>query len=50
MVWLPISSIIWGRGEPVTAMVVAILCILLNYVISRARAGMGKRLHEQEHA
>ena len=47
MVWLPISSIIWGRGEPVTAMVVAILCIFLNYVISRARAGMGKRLHEQ---
>lgn len=47
MVWLPISSIIWGRGEPATAMVVAILCIFLNYIISRARAGMGKRLHEQ---
>ena len=47
MVWLPISSIIWGRGEPMTAVVVAVLCILLNYLISRARAGMGKRLHEQ---
>jgi predicted PurR-regulated permease PerM len=47
MVWLPISSIIWGRGEPVTAVTVAGLCILLNYLISRARAGMGKRLHEQ---
>ena len=47
MVWLPISSIIWSRGEPMTAVTVAILCVLLNYLISRARAGMGKRLHEQ---
>ena len=47
MVWLPISSIIWGRGEPMIAITVAGLCILLNYLISRARAGMGKRLHEQ---
>ena len=47
MVWLPISSVIWGRGEPMTAVVVASLCILLNYLISRARAGMGKKLHEQ---
>ena len=47
MVWLPISSIIWSRGEPITAVSVAALCILLNYLISKARAGMGKRLHEQ---
>ena len=47
MVWLPISSIIWGRGEPVTAVTVVGLCVLLNYLISRARTGMGKRLHEQ---
>lgn len=47
MVWLPISSIIWGRGEPMVAVIVAGLCILLNYLISQARAGMGKRLHEQ---
>ena len=47
MVWLPVSSIIWTRGEPMTAMAVAGLCILINYLISRARAGMGKRLHEQ---
>ena len=30
-----------------TAVTVAILCVLLNYLISRARIGMGKRLHEQ---
>ena len=30
-----------------TAMVVAVLSILLNYFISKARAGMGKKLHEQ---
>ena len=34
-------------GEPITAVSVAALCILLNYLISKARAGMGKRLHEQ---
>jgi predicted PurR-regulated permease PerM len=47
MVWLPISSIIWGRGEPGTAISVALLSIFFNYLISRARTGMGKRLHEQ---
>ena len=47
MVWLPVSSIIWTRGEPMKALAVAGLCILINYLISRARAGMGKRLHEQ---
>jgi predicted PurR-regulated permease PerM len=47
MVWLPISSIIWTRGEPTIAISVALLSILLNYLISRARAGMGRRLHEQ---
>jgi len=47
MVWLPVSSIIWGRGEPTTAVMVALLCIVLNYLISRARAGMGRKLHEQ---
>ena len=47
MVWLPISSIIWSRGEPITAVVVVALCILLNYLISKIRAGMGKRLHDQ---
>jgi len=47
MVWLPVSSIIWSRGEPMTAITVAALSLLLNYLISRARSGMGKRLHEQ---
>ena len=47
MVWLPISSIIWSRGEPTTACVVGLLCVLCNYLISRARAGMGRKLHEQ---
>ena len=40
-------SIIWSRGEPITAVVVVALCILLNYLISKIRAGMGKRLHDQ---
>ena len=47
MVWLPLSSLVWGRGEPMTAILLAGLSIFLNYLVSRARAGMGKRLHEQ---
>ena len=47
MVWLPLSSLVWTRGEPVTALLMAGFCLLLNYVVSRARAGMGRRLHEQ---
>ena len=47
MVWLPLSSLVWTRGEPVTALLMAFLCLLLNYLVSRVRAGMGRRLHEQ---
>lgn len=47
MVWLPLSSLVWGQGKPITAIILALLSLLLNYMISRARAGMGQRLHEQ---
>ena len=47
MVWLPLSSLVWTRGEPVTALLMAGLCLLMNYFVSRARKGMGRRLHEQ---
>ena len=47
MVWLPLSSLVWTRGEPVTAMTMAGLSIFFNYLISRIRARMGRRLHEQ---
>jgi len=47
MVWLPLSSLVWGQGKPLTAILLAIISLLLNYLISRARAGMGQRLHEQ---
>ena len=47
MIWLPLASLVWSRGEPVTALLLASLSLLLNYGISRFRAGMGKRLHDQ---
>ena len=47
MIWLPLSSLVWSRGEPISALLLASLSLLLNYGISRFRAGMGKRLHEQ---
>ena len=47
MVWLPLSSLVWSRGEPVTALLMAVLSLILNYLISRIRSGMGKRLHDQ---
>ena len=47
MIWLPLASLVWSRGEPITALILASLSLLLNYGISRFRAGMGKRLHEQ---
>ena len=47
MIWLPLASLVWSRGEPVTALLLASLSLLLNYGISRFRSGMGKRLHEQ---
>ena len=47
MIWLPLASLVWSRGEPITALILATLSLLLNYGISRFRAGMGKRLHEQ---
>lgn len=47
MVWLPLSSLVWTRGEPFTALFMAGLSLLVNYLISRVRSGMGKRLHQQ---
>ena len=47
MIWLPLASLVWSRGESITALILAFLSLLLNYGISRFRAGMGKRLHEQ---
>lgn len=47
MIWLPLASLVWTRGEPVTALFLAFLSLALNYAISRFRSGMGKRLHQQ---
>ncbi len=47
MIWLPLASLVWTRGEPVTALFLAFLSLVLNYGISRFRSGMGKRLHQQ---
>ena len=47
MIWLPLSSLVWSKGEPVTALLLAAVSLLLNHGISRFRAGMGQRLHEQ---
>ena len=47
MVWLPLSSLVWSRGEPMTALTMAVLSLLFNYFISQIRMRMGRRLHEQ---
>lgn len=47
MIWLPLASLVWSRGEPVTALLLVGLSLILNYGISRFRAGMGNRLHQQ---
>jgi len=47
MVWLPLSSLVWSRGEPMTALTMAFLSVLFNYFISQIRMRMGRRLHEQ---
>ena len=47
MVWLPLSSLVWTRGEPLTAIIMAALSLFLNYLISRIRSRMGRKLHEQ---
>jgi predicted PurR-regulated permease PerM len=47
MVWLPLSSLVWSRGEPMTALMMAVLSVLFNYFISQIRMRMGRRLHEQ---
>lgn len=47
MVWLPLSSLVWTRGDPWTALIMAVLSLLFNYLISQIRSRMGRRLHEQ---
>ena len=47
MVWLPLSSLVWTRGEPGTALLMAGFSLFFNYLISQIRVRMGRRLHEQ---
>ena len=47
MVWLPLSSRRWSRVDPATALCMAGLRLFFKYLISRVRASMGRRLHEQ---
>ena len=46
MVWLPLSSLSGGK-ESLNRCTFGSSQPFSNYLISRARAGMGKRLHEQ---
>ena len=47
MVWLPLASLLWSKGDLVGAFVLAALSLFLNFGVSRFRARLGRRLHEQ---
>ena len=47
MVWLPLASLTWTRGEPTMAIALAVVSIVLNFGVSQARSCMGRKLHEQ---
>ncbi len=47
MVWLPLASLLWSKGDFVGACVLAGLSLVLNFGVSRARSRLGRRLHEQ---
>ncbi len=47
MVWLPLASLVWSRGEPGTAVLLVLASIILNFLVSQARSHMGRKLHEQ---
>ena len=47
MVWLPLASIAWTRGDLSQAVILAVVCIALNALISIGKSRMGAKLHEQ---
>jgi predicted PurR-regulated permease PerM len=47
MVWLPLASLAWSRGEIDEALLLAIVCIVLNVMVSHGKRRFGAKLHEQ---
>ena len=47
MVWLPLASLTWSRGDHSEAILLAVLSVVLNFGVSQARRRMGQKLHDQ---
>ena len=47
MVWFPLASIAWSRGDIYQAVVLAVVCIVLNALVSIGKSRLGAKLHEQ---
>ncbi|MGE4550484.1 MAG: AI-2E family transporter, partial [Opitutales bacterium] len=47
MVWLPLASLSWSRGDFDQAVILAVVCIVLNALVSVIKRRMGAKLYEQ---
>lgn len=47
MVWLPLASLAWTRGDFDQAVILAAVCIALNALVSVAKRRMGTKLYDQ---
>ena len=47
MVWLPLASLAWSRGDVGQAVGLALACLVLNALVSFCKHRLGSKLHEQ---
>ncbi len=47
MVWLPLASLAWSRGDVVDAILLVVTSVLLNALVSVGKRRFGVKLHEQ---
>lgn len=47
MVWLPLASLAWSRGDVEAAVILAVASVALNALVSYGKRRLGAKLHEQ---
>ena len=47
MVWLPLATLAWSRGDVEQALLLALLSLVLNALVTLGKRRLGARLHDQ---
>lgn len=47
ILWLPMSSLLWSRGDVISAIILAVGCLAANYLVDWGRGKIAKQIHDR---